>query len=162
MRDGNAIATREANKAMRPWSLFSIASMTKPIVASAVMILQDEGRLSVDDKIGDYLPAFAGLKLRTGETADREITIRDALTHTSGLAGSQVFSGSLAAAVDELAQRPLTFQPGTKWQYSPGLNVAGQIVEVVSGQALEDFLQQRIFKASSASGAFYRQRPSTR
>jgi CubicO group peptidase (beta-lactamase class C family) len=140
------MASLAANKTMQPSSLFSIASMTKPIVASAVMILQDDGKLNVDDKVSDHLPAFASLKLLSGDAVNREITIRDALTHTSGLAGSQLFSGSLAAAADELAKRPLAFQPGTKWQYSPGLNVAGRIVEVVSELPLEEFLRQRIFK----------------
>jgi CubicO group peptidase (beta-lactamase class C family) len=140
------LANVEAEKAMKPGTLFAIASMTKPIAASAIMILQDEGKLSVDDKVSKYLPAFAAVKLQTGEAAAREITIRDLLTHTSGLAGNQVFSGSLAAVVDELARRPLAFQPGTRWQYSPGLNVAGRIVEVVSRQPLEEFLQQRIFE----------------
>jgi CubicO group peptidase (beta-lactamase class C family) len=96
------------------------------------------------------------MKLETGVDADREITIRDAITHTSGLAGDQVFAGSLAAAVDQLARRPLAFQPGTKWQYSPGLNVAGRVVEVVSGQALEDFLQQRIFEPLGMTNTTFR------
>ncbi len=126
-------------------SLFSIASMTKPIVATAVMILQEEGKLNVDDDVSKYLPAYANLKLKNGESANREITIRDAITHTSGLAGGQIFEGSLSDAVDELAELPLAFQPGTRWQYSPGLNVAGRIVELVSKQPLQDFLQQRIF-----------------
>lgn len=131
---------------MTPSTLFAIASMTKPIVATAVVILQDEGKLSVDDKVSQYIPAFADVKLKNGESPIREITIRDAITHTSGLAGTQTFPGSLAEAVDELSQRPLAFQPGTKWQYSPGLNVAGRIVEIVSKQSLDSFLQERLFQ----------------
>lgn len=114
------MANIEFNQAMKPWTLFSIASMTKPIVASAVMILQDDGKLSVDGKVSTYLPAFATMKLQTGDDADREITIRDALTHTSGMAGDQVLYGSLAAAVDHLAQRPLAFQPETNGNTAPG------------------------------------------
>jgi CubicO group peptidase (beta-lactamase class C family) len=136
----------DSKTAMEPSSLFSIASMTKPIVATAVMILQDEGKLNVDDKVSKYLPAFADVKLKNGESPRREITIRDAITHTSGLAGSQLFTGSLAEAVDQLAKRPLAFEPGTKWQYSPGLNVAGRIIEIVSEKPLGDFLQERIFE----------------
>ncbi len=109
------------------------------------LILQDEGKLSVDDKVSKYLPEFAAVKLLGDESPRREITIGDLMTHTSGLSGSQVFSGSLADAVSELATRPLAFEPGTRWQYSPGLNVAGRVVEVVAGQPLEEFLQQRIF-----------------
>ncbi len=140
------MSNRESGLEMKRSSLFSIASMTKPIVATAVMILQDQGKLNVDDKVSKYIPAFADLTLSSGEPLTRDMTIRDAITHTSGLAGSQTFSGSLAEAVDELAQRPLAFQPGTKWQYSPGLNVAGRIVELVANQPLETFLREQIFE----------------
>ena len=139
------LANIESEQPMRPFSLFSIASMTKPITATAVMILQDDGKLSVDDKVSKYIPAFAGVELKDGRPPSREITIRDCLTHTAGLDGSQIFSGSLQDAVDELAGRKLAFQPGTQWKYSPGLNVAGRIVEIVSRQPLQDFIQQRIF-----------------
>jgi len=138
-------ASLKPNREMKPWATFSIASMTKPIVATGVVILHEEGKLSIDDKISKYIPAFAELKLKNGEAPSREITIRDAITHTSGLAGSQTFTGSLEDAVNHLAQRPLAFEPGTKWQYSPGLNVAGRIIEVVSGKPLETFLKERIF-----------------
>ncbi len=140
------LADIESEKEMKPFSRFAIASMTKPITATAVMILQDEGKLSIDDKVSKYLPAFAKLKLKNGESPSREITIRDAITHTSGLAGTQVFDSTLAEAVDELSGRPLAFEPGTKWQYSPGLNVAGRIVEIVAEMPLEDFLSKRIFE----------------
>lgn len=139
------LANIESKKAMKRSSLFSIASMTKPVVATAVLMLQDEGKLSVDDKVSKYIPAFAEVKLQSGESVTREITIRDILTHTSGLAGEQIFTGSLAASVDALAEQPLAFEPGSRWQYSPGLNVAGRIVEIVSQQPLQDFLQNRIF-----------------
>ena len=141
------LANIESQKKMRPANLFAIASMTKPIVATGVMILQDEGKLSIDDDVQEYLPAFANVKLKDGTSPNRPMTIRDCLTHTSGLAGSQVAAGlpSLAVLVDELAKRPLAFHPGEKWQYSPGLNVAGRIIEVVSEQPLEIFLQERIF-----------------
>ena len=140
------LADIETNKPMKKFALFSIASMTKPVVATAVMILQDEGKLTVDDKVSKYIPAFANGKLASGDMPKREITIRDCLTHTAGLAGPQIFQGSLKEAVDELAGRPLAFEPGEKWQYSPGLNVAGRIVEIVSGQPLQDFLKTRLFK----------------
>lgn len=136
----------EAQKGMARGTLFSIASMTKPVVATAVMLLEEEGRLSVDDRVSQYIPAFADLKLKNGQAPMREITLRDALTHTSGLAGSQLFTGSLKEAVDNLAKQPLAFEPGSKWQYSPGLNVAGRVVEIVSGQPLDTFLEKRIFE----------------
>lgn len=134
----------ETGKEMTPGTLFSIASMTKPITATALMILQDEGKLDLNDPLSKYLPAFADAKLESGEAVNRPLTIRDAITHTAGLKGDQLFTGTLADAVDELGTRPLAFQPGTKWQYSPGLNVAGRIVEIVADQPFEDFVQERI------------------
>jgi len=139
------LADIDSGKEMLTHKMFSIASMTKPVTATAVMILQDEGKLNIDDKISKYLPVYKNLKLQDGSAPDREITIRDAITHTSGLAGNQIFDSSLKDSVDELATRSLRFQPGTKWQYSPGLNVVGRVVEVVAGKPFEEFVQQRIF-----------------
>lgn len=139
------LADIDSGKEMLTHKMFSIASMTKPVTATAVMILQDEGKLNIDDKISKYLPVYKNVKLQDGSAPDREITIRDAITHTAGLAGNQIFDSSLKDSVDELATRSLKFQPGTKWQYSPGLNVAGRVVEVVAGKPFEEFVQQRIF-----------------
>ncbi len=75
----------EGEKPMQPWTGFSIASMTKPITATAVMILQEEGKLNVDDPLSKYLPEFADVKLQDGQSPSRELTIRDAITHTSGI-----------------------------------------------------------------------------
>jgi CubicO group peptidase (beta-lactamase class C family) len=145
----------ETKKKMTWRSLFSIASMTKPIVASGIMLLEEEGKLSVDDPVSQFLPAFANLKLADGSSPAREITIHDALTHTSGLSGNQVFAGSLEEAVNELAEKPLAFEPGSKWQYSPGLNVAGRIIEVVSKQPLDTFLKERIFAPLEMNNATF-------
>ncbi len=134
----------ESDMPMKPGTLFSIASMTKPVTATAVMILQDEGKLSVDDKVSQYIPAFKTMKLKDGTPAGREITIRDVITHTSGLTGDQIFRTTLSEAVDEISTRSLAFQPGSKWQYSPGLNVAGRIVEIVSQQPFEKSVKERI------------------
>lgn len=134
------------SREMKSSNLFAIASMTKPIVGTSIMILQDEGKLSVNDKVSKYIPAFADVKLKSGDAPKREITILDCITHTSGLAGQQIFKGSLEDAVNKLATRPLAFEPGEKWQYSPGLNVAGRIIEIVSKQPLQDFLKERIFE----------------
>lgn len=138
-------ADLEANRAMQPDALFAVASMTKPISATAVMILKDEGKLALDDPVSKYIPEFADAKLKSGESLARPITLRDLLTHTSGLGGDQRLEGSLEETAKVLAQRGLDFQPGTKWQYSPGLTVCGRVVEVASGQAFEDFLAERIF-----------------
>ncbi len=135
------IATK---RPMRPDTMFAIASMTKPITATAVMILADDGKLKVDDPVAQYLPEFADAALESGPP-NRPITLRDLMTHTSGLGGSQENVGSLAETVKKLAGRPLQFHPGTKWQYSPGLSVCGRVIEVVSGKPFDRFLQDRIF-----------------
>ena len=140
------LADIDSEKEMQTYKMFSIASMTKPVTATAVMILQDEGKLHIDDKISKYLPEYKNVKLKDGSIPDREITIRDAITHTSGLTGNQVFDSSLKDSVDQLATRALRFQPGTAWQYSPGLNVAGRIVEIVAEKPFEDFVKERIFE----------------
>lgn len=135
----------DSGRPMRPDALFGIASMTKPITATAVMILCDEGKLSLEDPAERYIPEFGRTGLADG-SASRPITIRDLLTHTSGLAGGQQNLGTLAETAVQMAARPLAFQPGTRWQYSPGLTICGRVVEVVSGQPLEQFLEERIFR----------------
>ncbi|MBS0263534.1 MAG: beta-lactamase family protein, partial [Planctomycetes bacterium] len=139
-------ADRSTHRPMAKDSVFAIASMTKPITATALMILVDEGKLSISDPVSKYIPAFADARLATGKPA-REITVRDLLTHTSGLTGDQgVKEGSLEKTVQEMATRTLAFEPGSKWSYSPGLTVCGRIIEVVSGMPFQDFLARRIFE----------------
>jgi len=133
------------NTPMAADTLFRIASMTKPITATAVMILADEGKLSIDDPVEKFIPAFAHAKLKDG-TPVRGLTICTLLTHTSGLGGDQRCEGSLKETAEMLAARPFDFQPGTRWQYSPGMNVCGRIIEVVSGRPYQDFLAERIFR----------------
>ncbi|MEQ8786262.1 MAG: serine hydrolase domain-containing protein [Pirellulaceae bacterium] len=140
------LADVEAERKMQDDALFCIASMTKPITAAAVMILADEGKLALDDPVAKYVPQFKQAALQDGARPKREITIRDLLTHTSGLVGSQQNTGTLAETAKAIAARPLGFEPGAKWQYSPGITVCGRVVEVASGQAYEDFLAQRIFE----------------
>src|SRR5690606_3696216 len=133
------------NQPVTKETLFAIASMTKPVTAAAVMILQDDGKLSIDDPVSKYLPEFEKAQLKDGTPAG-PITLRQLMTHTAGLGGSQSFSGSLEEATKEIASRKLDFAPGTKWQYSPGLTVCGRVVEVVSGQPFAEFLRTRIFE----------------
>ncbi len=135
----------EQRKPMRSDTLFGIMSMTKPITATALMILVDEGKVSVDDPVEKYIPAFAEAKTNSGEPV-RGLTIRRLLTHTSGLVGKQDCPDSLEATAAMLAARPFGFQPGEKWEYSPGMNVVGRIIEVASGQPYDQFLRQRIFE----------------
>jgi CubicO group peptidase (beta-lactamase class C family) len=125
-------------------TVFAIASMTKPITATAVLLLQDERKLSIDDPVAKYIPAFRDAQL-SSDKPNRGITIRDLLCHTSGLTGDQgVKEGSLEKTAVEMAARKLAFQPGSQWQYSPGLTVCGRVIEVVSGKPYHEFLEQRI------------------
>jgi len=140
-----SLADIEARTAMTTNTLFAIASMTKPIVATALMMLQDEGRLSVDDPVAKHIPSFKNIALKGGPPK-RELTIRALLTHTSGLTGSQHCAESLEKTVEKLAEQKLRFEPGSRWQYSPGMNVCGRIVEVVAKQPLDQFLSERIFE----------------
>ena len=133
-----------AHRPMTKDTLFAIASMTKPITATAVMILADEGKLSIDDPASKYVPQFKEVKLGKAQPG-REITIRDLMTHTSGVPGDQGVKESLEKSAAEMAARPLAFEPGTKWQYSPGLTVCGRIIEVASGEPYHQFLAKRIF-----------------
>ena len=129
---------------MTPETLFAIASMTKPFTAAAVMMLVEEGKLKLDDPVSKYIPAFADTKLAGGATPSREIRVRDCLMHTNGLSNDQQVIGSLEEAVEKLAKSELEFDPGSKWQYGPGLNVAGRVVEIVAGMPYERFVGERI------------------
>jgi CubicO group peptidase (beta-lactamase class C family) len=136
------------SKPMRDDSIFWIASMTKPITGTAVMMLQDEGKLSVDDPVEKHLPEFKGVK--TTDSRGQQLTIRHLLTHTSGMGE---ISPSQARSVKALAEliplyvaRPLAFDPGTKWVYcQSGINTAARIVELVSGESFDHFLETRLF-----------------
>jgi len=130
-------------KLAAPDDLFGIMSMTKPITATALMILVDEGKVSVDDPVEKYISAFKDAKLASGEPV-RDLKIRHLLTHTSGLTGKQECIESLAGTANLLAARPFGFQPGTKWEYSPAMNVVGRIIEIASGMPYEQFVRERI------------------
>jgi CubicO group peptidase (beta-lactamase class C family) len=138
------LADIEAKRPMRPDTIFGIASMTKPFTATAVMILVDEGKLSLDDPVSKHIPAFKGVALETGKP-QTEITLRHLLTHTSGLVGNHEVASSLEQSVAAMARRPLAFEPGTQWRYAAGLSVCGRVVEVASGKAFDVFLKERIF-----------------
>lgn len=133
-------------KEMATDSIFGVASMTKPITATAVMLLVDDGKLSLDDPVSKFIPEFKDVKLADGSAPARPPTLRDMLTHTSGLTGSQENVGTLDETGKALAARGLSFQPGEKWEYSPGLSVCGRAVEVASGMPFEKFLADRIFE----------------
>jgi CubicO group peptidase (beta-lactamase class C family) len=146
--------------------IFRIYSMTKPITSVAVMLLVEEGRLSLDTPLADILPAFRGQQVRDTSglrPPASPILIRHLLSHTAGLgygdigrtvvdslyrvAGLGVWgtAGDLEQTVDAIASLPLIFDPGTRWNYSLGVDVLGRVVEVVSGRPLDDFFRTRIF-----------------
>ncbi len=139
------LADVEAGRAMENDAIFAIASMTKPVTATALMILVDEGKVSLDALVTKYLPEFESVELE-GEPVGKSCTVRHLLTHTSGIGGQQLTSATLAETVRKLTEQPWRFEPGAKWKYSPGLSVCGRIVEVVSKQPYERFLAKRIFE----------------
>ena len=142
------LADIAAKAPMKTDAIFWIASMTKPITATAVLMLQEEGKLSVDDPVAKYLPELGGLQTPAGEPA--KLTLRHLLTHTSGMpeATPEQYrqARSLAEVIPFYAGKSLKFEPGSKWQYcQSGINSLGRIVEVVSGQSFPGFLQKRLF-----------------
>jgi CubicO group peptidase (beta-lactamase class C family) len=134
---------------MQADTMFWIASMTKPVTSVAILMLQDDGKLSVDDPVSKYLPEFAALKTPSGKPAN--ITIAQLLSHTSGLASPRKTAASRSAkTLRELAAiylaHPMQFEPGSSWAYTTsGFVVAGLIVETVAGQPFDAFLQNRLF-----------------
>jgi CubicO group peptidase (beta-lactamase class C family) len=153
---------REEGKAMAPDTIFQIMSMTKPVTGVAVMMMAEEGKLNLTDPVEHHLPEFKGQMLREASTGGmikprRPVTVRDLMTHTSGLPtnpGKDLFEDAyqkmkipLGEAVKLFAKNSLDFEPGTKWQYSNmGIATLGRLVEVTSGMSFEDFVQARIFE----------------
>jgi CubicO group peptidase (beta-lactamase class C family) len=144
-------------KPMKSDTMFWIASMTKPITATAIMILRDEGKLSIDDPVEKYLPEFKNQWLIGNKSQDvltlkrpaRAVTLKNLLTHTSGVADAPPTGRdlSLSDLVLLYSQQPLKSEPGSKWEYNnAGINTLGRVVEVASGETFENFLQKRIFK----------------
>jgi CubicO group peptidase (beta-lactamase class C family) len=146
--ESTGFADVAAKKPMTPDTLFWIASMTKPITGTAILMLQDEGKLNVSDPVAKYLPEFANLKTPSGKPAN--LTITQILTHTSGLgeAGgpAEQQAKTLADLVPLWLAAPMQYEPGGKWKYTQsGINAAARIVEVVSGMTFDAFLQKRLF-----------------
>jgi CubicO group peptidase (beta-lactamase class C family) len=173
----------EAKTPMRKDAIFRMASMSKPVTGVAILMLVEEGKVRLTDPVSRFIPGFKDLQVampkatppgaaaragRGGAPAEpeiytvpaaREITVRDLLTHTSGLESSGIGNrtaaraaprlptDSLATYIPKLAAGPLDFQPGTVWQYSllSGMETLGRIVEIASGQTFDQFLKTRIF-----------------
>ncbi len=166
---------------MRRDAVFRIFSMTKPVVAAGALKLVDQGKLSLDDPVAKYIPSFAGVKVfverdahqLTVQAPDSAMTVRHLLTHTAGLGyglsqhpADSIFvrarmydSGrTLEQFADSVARLPMLFSPGTHWSYSSSLEVVGRIIEVVSGQTLDRFLQQEIFEPLGMTNTSFRRR----
>ena len=150
-------ASTASHRAMAKDTIFNIASMTKAVTSAAIMMLADEGKLKVDDEVGKYLPKYKDpLVISTFNDADasyetrpakRQITIRHLLTHTSGI-GYSFSSPTLAKIMAKTKKTeldlPLLFDPGDNWAYGASTRVLGSVVEAISGQKLDAFLQARI------------------
>jgi CubicO group peptidase (beta-lactamase class C family) len=146
--DAVGSADLEADAKLQGDALFWVASMTKPITATALMMLAETGALCLDDDVSGHLPEFSGLKDADGKAV--VVTIRQCLSHTSGLAEVSMEETrevtDLADLTPLIAAKPVQFAPGSKWQYSQSsINTAARIVEVVSGMSFADFLDRRIF-----------------
>ena len=168
---------REEQKPMRRDAIFRMASMSKPVTAVAILMLLEEGKLRLSDPVSAFIPEFTNTQVaiavdenarpEPGEIpahytvpAQREITLRDLLTHTSGLEsgglggriGNRIAprdtTMNLEQYIPTLGKVPLDFQPGTRWRYSAltGIEVLGRVVEVASGMTLDRFLQERLFE----------------
>ena len=147
-QESTGMADLAARKPMTSEALFWIASMTKPVTGAAILILQDEGKLSVDDPVAKYIPDFAALKTPSGRPAN--LTITQILSHTSGLGEASgpaaLEARTLADLVPLWLAAQMQFEPGAQWKYcQSGINLAGRIVEVVSGKPFDVFVRERIF-----------------
>ena len=169
-----AIGSRdmESDSAMTADTIFRIRSMTKPIVTAAAMMLYEEGHFLLSDPISKWMPEYTEVQVlapdrqqpsgtHSTRPASGPITVRHILTHTSGLASdvsgvtSQEFQkirpqsvagDTLAAFAVRLSKLPLSFEPGTEWQYGFSTDLVGRLIEIVSGQTLEQFLTERVFR----------------
>ncbi len=187
--EAHGLMDLESKKPMQKDAIFRLASMSKPVTSVAVLMLVEEGKIRLNDSVSKFLPEFKESKVampRESATprppaqpaappdyytvpANREITIRDLLTHTSGLLSSGLGSRvaprmnpfapgeTLESYIPKLAAVPLDFQPGTQWAYSglAGPDVLSRIVEIVSGQTYDQYLKTRIFDPLGMKDTFF-------
>jgi CubicO group peptidase (beta-lactamase class C family) len=180
--EAHGVMDLESKLPMPKNAVFRIASMTKPVTGVAIMMMMEEGKLRITDPVSKFIPEFKDMKVAVASPAqgppppppaagqaavaprfytvpaERQITIRDLLTHTSGLASGPMGNSdvrkiarkpteTLADYIPRLALTALEFQPGTRWMYSAqaGMDTLGRIVEITSGQPFDQFLRQRVF-----------------
>jgi len=170
---------REENIPMTTDTIFALASMTKPIVSTALMMLFEEGRFRLDDPISDWIPEYADHKVlvsdgprQTRVAESNPVTIRQVLTHTSGLTLNPENMGlsaeelrwvtndgeqftTLGERVARAALIPAAFHPGEHWQYGASTDYVAVLVEKISGQSIDQFLRQRIFQPLGMQDTFY-------
>jgi CubicO group peptidase (beta-lactamase class C family) len=169
-RDGGDHEGGAAPLPMAEDTLIRIYSMTKPITSVGLLMLYEEGLFRLDDPVSRYIPSFADVRVwRDGTTAnysttfpEREMTIRDLFTHTSGLTygfmgrhpvdglyrkrGLDTGTQKLESWAEALAELPLLFSPGTRWSYSVATDLLGRLIEVIGGQPLDQYFAERIFQ----------------
>lgn len=161
---------RESQTPLSPETIFRIYSMTKPIICVALLTLYEEGRFQLFDPVAKYLPQFGQVRVLEGASLAevrevelvRPMTVRDLFTHTAGLTYGfledspvcelyrqvELMSNvtrTLEETIGELARLPLAYQPGSRWHYSVSIDVLAHLIEVLAGQPLQDFLQDRLF-----------------
>lgn len=137
-------------------TVFRIASSTKPIIGVAMMMLYEEGKWNYTDLLADHIPQFKGIKVRgVGELVDpvQPQTIAQIMSHSAGFGGAQLVGDGnaeprprdLAEMIEQMAQRPLSYQPGKRFLYGPSVDVQAYLVEKLSGQRVDDFLKERLW-----------------
>ena len=166
-REAFGFADIESERAFTTNELVPIASVSKPVLASVVMALVDQGKLTLDDPVEKYLPEFKDMKVKGGKRPIHRMTIRHLLSHTAGFWGNKGISAEkldlirnfqrpLGEAVSRMATYELEYQPGTKFVYSgSGFCVAGRVAEVVLNQSLEQIAQEVLFRPLGLSHTTY-------
>jgi len=178
-------ANKQNNTAMRTDHIFRIASMTKPVISAAAMMLYEEGKFLLTDPLSKYIPEFknpvvldkynAADTTYTTTPATREITVRDIFAHTSGIGYAQIGSSTANAiyyknkinggigtpystlkdVITRLAKLPLLVQPGQEYYYGLNTDVLGYLIEVISGMPLDKYLQQKIFEPLGMKDTYF-------
>ncbi len=155
MKDGKVVhheaagfADLETQAPMKNDALFWMASMTKSVSVCTILTLVDEGKLSLDEPASTWLPAVGKVKMENGNPPARPITLRDLMSHTSGLAfpprKANDGAHTLKSYTEQLLKAPLSFEPGSNYEYGFGITVAGRIAEMVSGKSFDVLMQDRI------------------
>src|SRR5580698_6243872 len=145
----------ESGAPMQKDTIFRIASMTKPTIGIAMMMLWEQGKWKLTDRLDQHIPEFRGLKVKAKDGSLQYLkspaTMAQIMSHTAGFGvnadyASQRFGeGDLQGMIDKLSHLPLYSQPGTDWAYGPAVDIQGYIVQKLSGQPLDVFMQEKLF-----------------